>query len=347
MDQNNKYMEKDLILKLLDSGDGWQASEKLMSILMDKTKREKLFRDFLSHETDVSYDWFCKFFNDEMAERTKKQQYFTPSFLSDLVAKIVDTDNKDTKTNFDSAAGTGSLTVAKWNTDRLKVNPLIYRPSDYFYTAEELKIEGQPSRALPFLLFNFLIRGMNGVVISGDSLSRKVSQIYFIQNDTDNMLGFSSLNVMPRTETVAKEFDVREWIDEPITHIESPSPMPEFLINRITGVTSDEDKKLLGSLTKMKNLIANFKTAEEMRAERLGIYKTQCNEIRNKIKSAIKAGDDLIQSGLNSKKVNKYRNRHVYDMVQKWFSKTYKDKEIKIDTENNTIEILSKVGVRE
>ena len=84
-----------------------------------------------------------------------------------------------------------------------------------------MKEENKPSRSLPFLLFNFLVRGMNGVVIAGDSLSRKISQVYYIYNPADDFNGFSDLNVMPRSPEVEQLFDIRNWIDEPIIHVET------------------------------------------------------------------------------------------------------------------------------
>lgn len=208
----------DKLNELLDAGDAWQASDNLSKILFDKEQREKLFRKFLEVEYDISYDWFYKYFSEELAERTKKKQDFTPPSVAKMLNQMIDNSNAN---SLDIAAGTGQLIVTKWNYDRKQHTPLDYYPSDYWYQAEELKEENKPSRALPFLLFNFLIRGMNGVVIAGDSLSRTVSQVYFIQNPKDDFNGFSDLNVMPRTEEVEQIFDVRHWIDEPIDHVET------------------------------------------------------------------------------------------------------------------------------
>lgn len=208
----------DKLNELLDAGDAWQASDNLSEILFDKKQREKLFRKFMKVEYDISYDWFYKYFSEELAERTKKKQDFTPPSVARMLDQLIDNSNGN---SLDVAAGTGQLIVTKWNYDRKQHTPFDYFPSNFWYQAEELKEENKPSRALPFLLFNFLIRGMNGVVIAGDSLSRAISQVYFIQNPTDDFNGFSDLNVMPRTKEVEQIFDVRRWIDEPIIHIET------------------------------------------------------------------------------------------------------------------------------
>lgn len=73
-----------------------------------------------------------------------------------------------------------------------------------------------------FLLFNMLIRGMNGIVVHGDALSREIKNVYFIQNTSDDYMKFSDLNVMPRSEMAEKVFNVHKWIGDGIEHIESP-----------------------------------------------------------------------------------------------------------------------------
>ncbi len=67
-------------------------------------------------------------------------------------------------------------------------------------------------RAIPFLIFNMAIRGMNGVVTQCDSLERKAKEVYFIRNDSDNFLGFSEVIKMPHTEDVEKELNIHEWV---------------------------------------------------------------------------------------------------------------------------------------
>ena len=179
------------IAKLLHGDDLASTSEYLMGILFDKDKREHLFRQFLEYETNVDYDWFNLYYSQEMTRVSKKtKSFYSPPALGKLAKQLVDVartdgDTEATKrnlgaTNYDIGAGTGQLTVTAWDANRRKHSPFSYKPSMYFYVAEELKQEGKPSRSLPFLLFNYLIRGMDGVVIAGDSLTRSISQGYFI-----------------------------------------------------------------------------------------------------------------------------------------------------------------------
>ncbi|RND59159.1 SAM-dependent DNA methyltransferase [Lacticaseibacillus paracasei] len=259
------------IAKLLHGDDLASTSEYLMHILFDKGKREQLFRQFLTYETDVSYDWFNLYYSQEMTRISKKHKsYYSPPALGKLVKQLVDVARTDgdveaTKrnlgaANYDVASGTGQLTVTAWDANRRKHSPFSYKPSMYFYVAEELKEAGKPSRSIPFLLFNFLIRGMDGIVIAGDSLSRSISQVYFIQQPEDDHLGFSNLNVMPRTPDTMEAFDVRTWIDKPVEHIEDKD-MPQFIVNELTGTKQPEqagEDKQLGIYKKRLNIIRNM-----------------------------------------------------------------------------------------
>lgn len=206
------------INNLLGIKESYQASDALMKILFDRKNREKLFKSFLRIEWHLDHDWFHIYFEEEHANKKKFAQDFTPDSISKLLSLLVNQDsNKSSGTRFDTAAGTGSLIIQKWYSDCVKESPFSYRPSKYLYHCEELS-----DRALPFLLFNLSIRGMNAIVVHGDALSREAKQVYFLQNDNDDPFQFSSINVMPHNPTVEKEFDIRKWVDPPVNHIESP-----------------------------------------------------------------------------------------------------------------------------
>ena len=204
--------------KILEIDDAFKAPTKMMDLMLDPKKREETFKKFLEIETDMSYEWFQEYFGDEQAERKSKKQDFTPPSISKLVVKLV---GKDNSTYYEPAAGTGSMLIAKWWNDRLKNplykrpetdNPLIkvltspiftYDPRAYWYQAEELS-----DRAIPFLIFNMAIRGMNGSITQCDSLSRKATRAFFIRNDTDNYLGFSEVIELPKNQEVAELLNV-------------------------------------------------------------------------------------------------------------------------------------------
>lgn len=201
---------------LLGITESYEAPSKLMAILRNKSEREVLFKAFLeAFDYDVSYDWFTDYFQDEHADRKTQKQDFTPLSVTTLVAKLVG----GGPTHYEPCAGTGGMTIAAWQNDRMKHSPFDYRPSWYLYTCEELS-----DRALPFLLFNLLIRGMNAVVVHGDVLSRKAYGAFFVQNDADDHLTFSSLNILPYNSLVEAQLAVKFSEERPMLDplIESP-----------------------------------------------------------------------------------------------------------------------------
>lgn len=213
-----KELTTDSINELLGIKESYQASDKLLSILFNKEEREKLFRSFLEQHWDMTFDWFHIYFQAEHADKKKKKQDFTPKSITNLLVKMSESDNKITcGTRLDVAAGSGGLTIEKWNQDRISVPLFTYKPSKFLYQCEELS-----DRALPFLLFNLAIRGMNAIVLHGDVITREFKQVYFIQNDSDDYMKFSNINILAHEKWLMEELDIRKWLEEPKQHIESP-----------------------------------------------------------------------------------------------------------------------------
>ncbi len=197
---------------ILGIEDSYKAPGKLMEILLDKEKRKDVFDQFVAINSNLDQDCFFQYFQDEHAERKKYAQDFTPTDIGQLIVRMLNGDN-ESSTTLDAASGTGGLTIDKWCRDRRQPD---YRPSNYFYQCEELS-----DRAVPFLLFNLAIRGVNAVVVHCDVLTRSAKQVYFIQNVKDKTDQYSDINVMPRSRAVEKTFDIRKWEGEPIIHIET------------------------------------------------------------------------------------------------------------------------------
>lgn len=199
--------------ELLGVDESFKVPDKLMSIIMNREQREKTFKEFLEVERDTSFDWFHEYFEDEQAERKTNKQDFTPDSVSDIMTKLVGKSD----TYFESAAGTGGIAIRNWWHDlTTNHNPFMYEPAEDFMYLEE-----KSGRALPFLLFNLSIRGINAIVVHGDSLSREVNNVYYLLNDKNDFLAFSTINVMPQNRTTMKEFNVSRYIDKPIDHIEA------------------------------------------------------------------------------------------------------------------------------
>ncbi|MGF0002889.1 N-6 DNA methylase [Bacillus altitudinis] len=230
------------INRIFGIDDSYKAPSKIMEILFDRERREDVFKQFVADPVlnCTEKDVFHEYFQDEHADRKTKKQDFTPRSVADLLARVTDGGLEST-TTYDGCAGTGGLTIAKWQSDRIKHSPFDYKPSWYFYHCEEMS-----DRAIPFLLFNLLFRGMNAVVVHCDVLTRKSKGAFFIQNDHDDFMHFSALNVLPYTDFTADELDVT-WDDDLIPYddlIESKE-IPAHVINPTEyGAVSAETKFL-------------------------------------------------------------------------------------------------------
>lgn len=200
--------------KLLGVEDSSEAPQQLWKIIFNREKREKLFRDFLNIKTDLSFDWFQEYFEEAQADRKRDKQDFTPNSISDIIVGIQG-ENKDGQ-YFEPTVGTGGMMIRRWNKDRMDTGFFNYKPSMFLY-----HVEDRSNTAMPFLVFNCLIRGMNITIFWGDSLERTCKDVFFIQNDDDNSMGFSSFNIMPRSDEVKQHFNVKEWIGVKTQHIES------------------------------------------------------------------------------------------------------------------------------
>lgn len=146
------------INNLLEVEESYQASFKLAEILNDRDERIKLFGSFLRLEQDLSFDWFTDYFQEEHSNRKDRKQDFTPQGVTDLASKLLG----KSESNADICAGTGGLTIKRWTQNR----------HAQFYCEE------YSDRAMPFLLFNLMIRNINGIVVHGDALTQENKHVY-------------------------------------------------------------------------------------------------------------------------------------------------------------------------
>ena len=199
--------------KILNIDDAYKAPDTLLALMLDKIQRENIFKKFLNVSTDLSFDWFHEYFEDEQAERKSKKQDFTPDSIATLLNKLT---SNTTGYYYEPTAGNGGILITRWwqdclndpvgtknNTNIPGISFFTYDPRKYWYQVEELS-----DRAVPFLIFNMAIRGMNGVAIQCDSLSREAKEAYFIRNDTDNALAFSEVIEVPKTKDFEKELNI-------------------------------------------------------------------------------------------------------------------------------------------
>lgn len=197
---------------LIGVEESYKAPAKIMEIISDSEKAKDVFFKFLSEfNYDLSYEWFYRYFEEEHADRRNNKQDFTPQCISRLISEIGGCEPQY-GVIYEPAAGTGSTVIAHWwNECRNKCKyPWDYHPEYYLYICEELS-----DKTIPFLLFNLLIRGINAVVVHGNSLTRKVKEVYYCDNEADSFMSFSTLKILPHSKRVENMFGIEFEREDP------------------------------------------------------------------------------------------------------------------------------------
>lgn len=146
------------INKIFGITESFQLHDAVMRVLFDYEKRNSTFEQFLSIESDLSYDWFTNYFQEEQSNRKSYMQDYTP----DCICKTISGISNESETTFDECAGIGGLTISMCNED----------PDKVFYL-EELS-----DNSVALLLFNLSIRGVNAYVRVGDVLTNTFKKCY-------------------------------------------------------------------------------------------------------------------------------------------------------------------------
>lgn len=182
------------INKILGITDSYQAPSRIMEIIFgERKKRDRIFYelgDYFKH--DYSYDWFYYYFSDEHADRKNLNQDFTPISVSRLISSILGSDKGIT---YEPAAGTGGMLIANWHSNRSQIHPFDYVPINHIIVCHELS-----DKTIPFLLLNFAIRGIDGIVFHGNALTGGLKHVYVITNNENSITSYSEvilLNLTP------------------------------------------------------------------------------------------------------------------------------------------------------
>lgn len=192
------------ICALLGVDEPYAAPGRLMEVVTGE-ERDATYRAFLDvWADDMGQDWFHEFYEDENAERKKNKQDFTPRCLSVLASELA---GYGEGIVYEPSAGTGGMIIARWDAERRRHHPFDYKPSMQWFIAEDMS-----DRAIPFLLFNLSIRGINANVIHIDSLSRRAKAAYLVENARNDMLAFSDVIELPKNDKCMQAFDIREWV---------------------------------------------------------------------------------------------------------------------------------------
>lgn len=193
------------INRILNVNDSYKQPAKLLDLMLDDKKRVETFLQFLEIETNMSYEWFQGSYELEHADRKGNKQDFTPRSVGKLLSRLV---NKNTQNYYEVACGNGGIMIQSWHEQRMNAGIGNYNPTAFWYQVEELS-----DRSLPFLIFNMAIRGMNGTILHGDSITREFKDVYFIRNMSEQYGPFSEVIVMPKTKMIMNEFDIKKWTE--------------------------------------------------------------------------------------------------------------------------------------
>mgnify|MGYP003252558675 FL=1 len=180
-------MKKDELLTVFGTHDIRTLPECIMSLLFgDQEVRDDVFRELIRcHAGDLSYDWFQEVYEEELSERRKKGQDFTPREVSMLETQLT---GAREGVIHELTAGTGGLIIQYWWELASKQLPWRFKPHTCIFTCWELS-----DRSIPILLLNMAIRGMMGEVFHGDVLENVAKARYVLLNEQNDGLAFSDI----------------------------------------------------------------------------------------------------------------------------------------------------------
>lgn len=118
------------------------------------------YSKFVELVEDLSVDWLQMIFQYYNADRKEKMQDYTPKTLADFMGMLAG----DSESVIDMCAGSGALTIQKWN-----------RNHDLQFTLYEFD-----ENVIPFLLFNMAVRNISCTVYHSDVLQDEIFHAYRI-----------------------------------------------------------------------------------------------------------------------------------------------------------------------
>lgn len=187
------------LLKIFQLEDILDLPTRITEILEgDLEDRDRIYLELLeANNYDLSNDFFQETYEEELAQRSKGKQDFTPNTVSIIASRL--TGQKGAV--YEPTAGNGGMLIIDWWERCLKASyPIMHFPGDNMFTCWELS-----NRSLPILLLNLSIRGMMGYVYHGDVLTQEIKCKYILLNRKNDTLAFSE---------IIKDPENRCWINQ-------------------------------------------------------------------------------------------------------------------------------------
>lgn len=138
-----------------------QLLNKLLSVCLEN--HQEYMEKFVDTVGDLSVDWLQKIFQYYEADRKEKMQDYTPLTLARFLGKL--TESEQEKSVYDLCAGSGALTIQKWNLNH-----------DLHFVCYEYD-----KKVIPLLLFNLAVRNIDALVINGDALQDETFTRYTVK----------------------------------------------------------------------------------------------------------------------------------------------------------------------
>ena len=180
-------MANNKIMQIFCCDDIRMLPEAILKVVLGvKEQRDAIYQQLLeAHRYDMSYDWFQSLYEEELSQRKKMKQDFTPNSVGVLASMIA---NNHKGSVHEPTAGNGSMLIADWWQRCKRLFPWEHFPSEHMVDCWELS-----DRSIPILLLNLSIRGMMGYVTHGDVLENEIKQRYILLNSKDDTLAFSDV----------------------------------------------------------------------------------------------------------------------------------------------------------
>lgn len=147
--------------KLLGIDNVKDMSDRLLKVVKNnEIQAYQKFCDLV--ENDLTKDWLQMIFQYYQADRKNKMQDYTPKSVAEFMSLLAG-DNIDTI--IDMCAGSGALTIQKWNMN-----------NNLKFELYELD-----TNVIPFLLFNMAVRNIECIVYNADILQQEIFHVYKIE----------------------------------------------------------------------------------------------------------------------------------------------------------------------
>ncbi len=152
---------KELVNKMLEIME-LKEIEHLPQKLFEIVKNSNLtvYEKFCEEVQDLSIDWLQMIFQYYHADRKEKMQDYTPKSLALFIGKLAGESDMVT----DLCAGTGALTIQKWNMNH----------------DQKFELYEFDRNVIPFLLFNMVVRNIECTVYHADVLQQEIYHTYRI-----------------------------------------------------------------------------------------------------------------------------------------------------------------------